>query len=223
MECSTRDFGECRLADICATGVEDWDLGEATHVRVSLPATVRNQVEMQARGYLLADRTLGASVPLKRPKVDFAALRRLPAQRSDGHAREILQIARAGFPEDRRFHLAPLCDDPQLFERILQDFLGNLRQPLVCQVGDEVAGFLALTGLEEKKPFVHLAATADRYRRAGAALSLYASAALLCQQAGCASLAGRISTTNMPALNLWTSLGASFSEPVDLFLRRARP
>ncbi len=223
MDHPARDYGDCRLADICATEVEDWDLGEATHVRVSLPATARNLAEMQARGYLLADRTLGASVPLKRARLDFAALRRLPAQRSDGHAREILQIARASFPEDRRFHLAPLCDDARFFEQVLQDFLGRLRQPLVCKVGEEVAGFLALTGLEEKKPFVHLAATADRFRRAGAALSLYAAAARLGQQADCASLAGRISTANVAALNLWASLGATFSEPIDVFLRRARP
>ncbi|MGI5845427.1 MAG: GNAT family N-acetyltransferase [Candidatus Xenobium sp.] len=218
-----RDYGECRLADIRANSVEDWPLAGATHVRVRLPATVPNQVQMQARGYLLADRTLGASIPLKRAKVDFQALIRLPACRSEGHIEEIYEIARSSFPVDRRFHLAPLCDDPRLFERILREWTRVLEAPFVCKIGGEVAGFLALTGLEEKKPFVHLAAVAERFRMSGAALSLYATAAASCQEAGFATLTGRISTSNLPALNLYASLGASFSDPIDIFLRREEP
>jgi hypothetical protein len=215
-----REYGDCRLADIRATSVETWDTGGATHVRVSLPATVGNQVEMQARGFLLADRTIGASIPLKRAKVDFATLCRIPAFRSDEHAQEIFDIACASFPVDRRFHVAPKCDDRALFERILREWTTDLESPFVCKIGDEVAGFLALTGLEQGRPFVHLAAVAEKFRMAGAALSLYASAASCCQQAGCPSLCGRISSMNMPALNLYASLGASFSDPVDLFLRK---
>ena len=53
----------------------------------------------------------------------------------------------------------------------------------------------------------------------GAAMGLYAHAIEISRERGFKTLEGRISSINMPVMNLYASFGAQFSEPEDVFLR----
>jgi GNAT superfamily N-acetyltransferase len=69
---------------------------------------------------------------------------------------------------------------------------------------------------------IHLAATDKKYRATGVGVSLYANAAIVGKQHGYGWLHGRIHTLNIPVINLYASLGATFSNPLDVFLKEIK-
>ena len=80
-------------------------------------------------------------------------------------------------------------------------------------------GFLDLESYGEKNCFIHLAAVKERYRAAGAAVSLYAYAILVAQGRSYEKVYGRISSANTAVMNLYSLLGGTFNNPVDVFVR----
>ena len=180
-------------------------------------ADAKTEISMQKNGYFFADRTLLASINLSRCTIDAKKLIRMPIQRTKKYKDEIFEIAKKSFPYDRRFHLNPDCDD-KIAEIEIKKWVYELDEVLVCFYKDILIGFLALKETDKDTLFVHLAAVDEKYRLTGAAMSLYARAIEIAQEKGYKKLEGRISTQNTPVMNLYAHLGASFSEPEDIFI-----
>lgn len=212
-----RVYGSIRLLDMECERPYDWETGDATHVRVSMPADCESEMEMARRGFFLADRTLGVSINLSRSTVDFASLVRNEPRITDEKREEVLAIARQSFPTDRRFHVSPALD-PMVADAVLAGWVKGLSPYYLCEHRGQPIGFLALTG-EGNRRFVHLAAVLKRYRASGAALSLYAAACRDCKMQGVQFLDGRVSTVNPAVMNLYAFLGAKFSDPMDVYLK----
>lgn len=215
-------YGPIRLLNIEADSPELPDLHGASHVRVSLPAGRTGQEALEAQGFTFGDRTLKVSIIPARQKIDYQRLVRLEPDITQGGGAEILSIAQSSFPTDRRFQVAPNYDD-RLAAIILKAWVDDLEEVLVCRLKGEVAGFLALKDLGDKKISVHLAAVAEKYRSAGVALSLYAAAVGRAVKLGFEVVEGRISTSNMPVMNLYAYLGGVFSDPLDIYLKEIEP
>lgn len=188
------------------------------YYRVELPSAPDNCAEMQKKGYIFADRTLGVAISLKRTELDFRKLIRFEIRPEDPNNEAILEIALSSFPSDRRFHVRPKPDD-EVGEAVIRRWVKELTEVYVCVHKGEIVGFLDLEPYGEKDCFIHLAAVRERYRAAGAAVSLYAHAVLTAKEKGCEKLCGRISSTNTAVMNLYARLGATFGEPRDVFVR----
>lgn len=213
-----KNIGSIQLADIAADAPENWQINNATHARVILPAKPSYEHGMWRWGYFLADRTLEAVISVASCKIDQAKMIRLPVKQEDNCKEEIFEIAVASFVNDRRFMITAE-PNPQIEAEIIRKYVNNLSEPLVCRFHDKIIGFLGLKKADDDTLFVYLAAVLEKYRTTGAALALYASAILLAQKEGYKKLAGRISSLNMPVMNLYASLGARFAKPEDIFLK----
>ena len=183
-----------------------------------MPANADNEINMQKDGYFFADRTLHASINLSRFTIDTKKLIRLNIVSTKEHKEEIFEVARKSFPYDRRFHLTPETDN-KAAEIEIKKWVENLDDVLVCFYKDSVIGFLALKETDSETLFVHLAAVDEKYRLTGAAMSLYARAVEIAKEKGYKKLDGRISSQNTAVMNLYAYLGASFSDPEDIFIK----
>ena len=188
-------------------------------VRVELPSAAINGVAMKVRGYSFGDRTLGVAINLRKLPEDLDRMIRFEVRQARAEDMEtILEIALNSFPTDRRFHVKPEPDQKTANE-IIRDWVERLTDVYVCIHKETVVGFLDLESVGEQDQFIHLAAVTERYRAAGAALSLYASAVKTARENGKARLLGRISSTNTAVMNLYARLGGAFSDPIDVFLK----
>lgn len=191
----------------------------AGFVRVEIPSAPCNSVIMKEKGFSFGDRTLGVAISLRRMEMDLNRMIRFEvrkAQKEDMEA--VLQIALSSFPADRRFHIRPEPDQ-RVADVVIREWVKNLTNVYVCLHKETVVGFLDLESVGEQDCFIHLAAVTERYRSAGAALSLYASAIKIAQEMGKARVLGRISSMNTAVMNLYARLGGVFSDPVDVFLK----
>lgn len=173
---------------------------------------------LRQKNYVFADRTVKASIPLK-ASTDFKKFCRLEIEESQLNAR-IAEIAKENFVEDVRFFVS----FPPKFETgLLENYLAQMKTCYVCHCKDEIAGFIEVVEIEDKNKrwegVIRLAAVDAKYRLSGAALSLYAGVADLFKQKNFRKIEGRVSCRNMPALNLYGSLGATFSGPLDIYIR----
>lgn len=214
-----KEYGEdIRLLNIEAEKPFDWGAGDATHIRVSLPASAENMLKMQQRGFFHADRMLDVSINLVRSKLDFKSMIRI-APRITSECREnVLSIAQNSFSADRRFNIGAM-PNREISDKVIAGWISELSEYYLCEYKEEPIGFLALKQQDDKKAFIHLAAVLERYRASGAALSLYAAAANDCRERGFSQLNGRISSANTPVMNLYAFLGATFSNPTDVYLK----
>jgi len=212
-------YGHIVLADIQADKPGSWDFQEASHVRIQLPASPSSVVAMQEAGFLWADRTLKTSIVLSRCDADLGRMIRLPVIETPDFKDDVFRIACASFSYDRRFHIEPVCS-ASTAALVLREWVDKLGDVLVCRFRDVPVGFLALKQTAEDTLFVHLAAVEEKYRMTGAAMTLYAKACTLARERGFKKLEGRISSQNTAVMNVYAAFGASFSEPVDIFLKR---
>ena len=213
-----RVYGNIKLLDIHASVIENWEEEDATNVRVWLPSKPEYVVEMQKRGFCFADRTLGVSINLVRSSLDYKKFVRLQIVDTDEYKKDILEIAKTEFTYDRRFHITQRCN-ASIAALVLEEWINEISSSLVCVYKNIPIGFLVLEQAAADSMFVHLAAVKREYRLSGAAISLYAHAAFLAQQRGFRKLEGRVSSMNPPVMNLYACLGASFGEPVDVYLK----
>ena len=191
---------------------------EATHIRIKTPAVEKMQFCYEEQGFFHADRMLKASISLKRLAVDVDKMIRLEVKKTDECREDILRIALKSFPVDRRFHVAKHCDN-SIAEKIITGWVKDIKEVYVCFFKGIPVGFAALEETAENVYEIRLAAVDEKYRMSGAAVSLYAFLVRECKALGGKVLYGWISSVNMPVMNLYISLGASFSEPSDIFLR----
>ena len=216
-----RRYGDNFLADIEAVAPENWDFANATCVRIQMPTKTSSELEMQLRGFILADRTLKASISLAKCPADLAKWIRLPIVETTEYKDEILRIAVDSFGYDRRFHFLPRCSQ-KIATQVLKEWVEKLDTVLVALFREQPIGFLALREVTSDILFVHLAAVEEKYRMTGAAMALYSRACQLAQERSYKKLEGRISSQNTPVMNLYVAFGAIFSEPKDIFLKEVR-
>lgn len=186
--------------------------------RAEIPSAPENASEMFRKGYIFADRTLGVEVNLNQSRVDYAKLVRFEIRRTDTISEEIADIALSSFPSDRRFHVTAK-PDMRIAAPIIRKWLDDLSEVYVCIHKEHTAGFLGLVPCGENACFVHLAAVGEKYRAAGAAVSLYAGAFTAAKERGFQRVCGRVSTSNTAVMNLYSRLGGVFMNPVDVFVR----
>lgn len=190
----------------------------SSYYRVELPYNPNNYAVMSEKGYLFADRTIGVSISLRKNDIDYSKMIRFDISEASDSRDSILDIALRSFTFDRRFHVKSIPDDA-VAAKIIEGWVESLSQPYVCIHKDEVVGFLDLEPFGEKDCFIHLAAVKERYRAAGAAVSLYAYAILKAKEKECDKICGRISSGNIAVMNLYARLGGVFSDPLDVFVR----
>ncbi|MCR4818817.1 MAG: GNAT family N-acetyltransferase [Fretibacterium sp.] len=213
-------YDDVCLIDIKADKPDELDGVEGGNIRAELPANAAFVAEMTRRGYVFGDRTICVSINLLKSKVDYRALSRFEVRESEDCRDDVLKIAVSSFPTDRRFHIRPELDST-LAAKIIESWVGRLKSPFVCLRGGQVMGFLCMERGEESAT-IALAAVDERFRAAGVGLSLYAGALNEMKGRGCKRVEGRISSVNTPVMNLYAFLGASFSNPRDIYLREVR-
>lgn len=214
-----KQYGNIVLADIIADRPAEWDISDATHVRVSLPSGIKHMSAMQQRGYQFADRMLDVTIGLKKVSPDLKKSVRMQPVLVSGHKEEIKELAAKSFATDRRFHVElEYC--PEIAKQIIGGWVDEIPEFYVCLYKESIIGFLALKEAEDgKSASIHLAAVEERYRTSGAAMSLYANAVQVGAEKGYQSITGCISSCNMAVMNLYAYLGAAFSSPRDIYLR----
>ena len=213
-----KEYNHIKLADFEANTIDNFANAEADVIRVKLLASSENEFIMQKQGFLFADRTIKVSISVNKCSLDLDKFIRLPIEETKNYKEDIFKIAVDSFLYDRRFHILPQCNR-EVAAAVLQEWINGLDDVLVCKYKDKVIGFLALKETEHDSLFVHLAAVDAKYRLMGAAMALYAQAIKTAKERGYKKLEGRISSQNMAVMNIYATLGASFSEAQDIFLK----
>lgn len=215
-----KQYGRIHLYNIEADAPGQWDIKEATHVRVSLPVNVAYMIEMQERGYQFVDRMLHVTINLKRYSFDLSQCIRMSPILTAEYKDEIKELAVDNFDTDRRFHVE-IDYNQEIAGAIIDEWVEEIPEFYVCLYKEHVIGFLALKEQEDRKSAeIYLAAVEKRYRTSGAALSLYANALKIGLEKGYHSITGYISSNNTSVMNLYSYLGGIFSAPTDIFLRK---
>lgn len=192
---------------------ETYNINGARYEREVLPSCADVEFKMTQNGWYFADRTLKVSISLSKVTMDLKRLQRMPIVETSDYKEDIFRIAHESFTRDRRFHVAPKCNQ-DVSAVVLRQWVKALGPTLVCLYHNKPVGFLNLKG-----NVVHLAAVEEKYRVSGAAMGLYARAIELCKERGYKIMEGRISSLNTSVINLYASFGAQFSEPQDIFLK----
>lgn len=198
-----------------------WETGDEPVQWLVAPECLDLAEFLRGRGFCMIDRTIRATIPLKKG-MDFSRFRRIPLEELERPTERIYEIAGQSFLLDSRFFAMATAGTEELRKRI-RAFVDGMGAFFVCRCRGEIAGFLEVVRDEDfpdKQASIRLAAVDEAYRAAGAALSLYAGAAEQCRQQGIQRLWGRISSRNMAVMNLYAALGASFSLPQDVYVRR---
>ncbi len=220
MTLTTLEYPGFELLQIRAERASEIHAPETSdYIRVELQPGRENIKAMNDRGYTFADRTIGVSINLRRVNLDYEKMVRFSMQKALLEDKpEILRIAESSFPSDSRFHIRPQLDQ-NTASVILKSWVENLTDCYVCLNKEKVIGFIDLEELSETETFIHLAAVEERYRAAGAALSMYAYVVSRAKEHGYQKISGRISSSNTAVMNLYSYLGGAFCEPLDVFVK----
>lgn len=215
-------YGSINLFSIQDSTICEWEIPvEATHAKIVLPASPITDFCMAEKGYILGDRTVLCSIPTRHLSDDLERGIRAKASMEKANHEAMFELSKSAFWGDRRFYITPDCNQ-EVAECVLNSWISDLSETLVCRIKDKYAGFLALTQDDDSTLCVNLAATDEHFRLAGAAMALYTQAMRIAHERNYTKLVGRISTRNIPVMNLYAHLGAKFSEPLDIFLKEIR-
>ena len=196
--------------------MESYNINGKRYEREVLPSCADTEYEMVQKGWYFADRTLKVSIPLSKVTMDLKRFQRMPIVETTDYKEDIFRIAHESFTRDRRFHVAPKCNQ-DVSAIVLRQWVDELGLTFVCLYHEKPIGFLNL-----RENFVHLAAVEAKYRVTGAAMGLYARAIEEVRERGFKTLEGRISSLNAPVMNVYATFDAQFSEPQDIFLKDLR-
>ena len=204
-----------KLNDQILENISDFQEVSADYSRCFIDSARTDLAEfLYKKNFAFADRSMLATIPLKSSS-DFQKFCRLKIELCETNER-IHEIAKKSFTQDARFWISfPL----EMNEEIFEDYFAEMKNCYVCRVKNDIAGFIQLVE-ENSEAVIRLAAVDEKFRLSGAALSLYAGAADLLKQKNFRKLVGRISTKNMPVINLYSTLGANFSKPQDIYIRK---
>lgn len=192
---------------------------DASFVQVRMPAGRCEAKQMRLAGLEFLDRYIVASVSV--PKCNYAVeKKRLDVCREWSHRDRVLNVAFESFNRDRRFCWSSDAD-PASTKGVLSDYLDASRAS-----GDTMfqgysqttlVAFLVLEQFDDEA-IVRLAAVDAKYRALGVAVELYCAALDHCREKGIRTLSGRVSTSNTSALNIYSLLGARFSQAEDVYI-----
>ena len=178
--------------------------------------------ELIDRGYVFADRTIQTSINLKHVG-EIGSMCRLPLERLNEPNERIYEIALDSFQSDSRF-FATMPPNNQSRRQLIRAYVDEINVVYVCRYKGEIIGFIEVIDIENASGgadgFVRLAAVDEKYRRTGAALSMYAGVVRLYREKGYGKILGRISGRNMSVMNVYRVLGASFANPEDVYIIR---
>lgn len=205
------------LCNIETNEINDLNYYDNTYIRVKLPALYENQSHMRKLGFTWVDRMLLASINLKK-NADLSKMIRLKVVETNDYLKDIYRIAYESFPIDRRFHVTKDYND-YIAKQIINYYIEEVQIWLICFFKDVPIGFVGLIEKNENVMEIHLAAVDEKYRSTGAANSLYAYTCDYCKNRNYKKLIGRISSVNMSVMNLYISLGATFSQPEDIYVK----
>lgn len=194
---------------------------EEEHVRLSIPSERDIQPELFQAGYTLADRTIEVKVPLERNKVDFAKFCRMSVTLEQADKEQVYELALKNFGSDYRFLVSFSEHRAELYQGILKQWIAEQTDIFICRYKGKLAGFADVRLQEEYAgaPFIYLAAVDEMYRASGMAMSLYAFVFRYMKEQGYKYAYGRISSKNMAVMNLYTSFGAMFAKPYDIYIK----
>lgn len=212
---------DIRLMNIYTDEVQDWDTAHATNLRLSVPCDFKYKKELERQGYIFADRMYDVSVNLMRSKIDYAKMVRITPEYTKENRQEIKDIAHECFLTDRRFHV-DIEYNQNKADIIMDNWIDKLDGSYICRYKEDAVGFIAIKSEDDKQAYIHLAAVREKYRPAGIALSMYAYAIQQCREKGYRNVKGYISSRNIPVMNLYTYLGASFEAATDVYLKEVR-
>lgn len=217
-----KEYPHLRYASIELEAGEEIPAGNFEYIRLSVPESFQRNREMTEAGFALIDRTVEVKVPIAGGKVDFSRFCRLPVVRSGENIERVRRIAKESFREDHRFLVTFSAEGGRLAEALIDAWVDETDVTFQCRCKDDVAGFADVVCSEQYggMPFIRLAAVAPAYRIAGAAMSLYAAVFAHFRDAGARAVYGRISTRNMAVMNLYSSFGAQFAKPYDIYIKR---
>lgn len=210
-----KDFSLC---NITATEFSLFDFHNCDYVRIKLPSIYDNQKKMLENNYVWVDRMLRASINLQRSNVNYKKMIRLNIEETSNHIDIVRKIAYESFPIDRRFHVTKEYN-AKIAKQIIDYYINNVERWLICFFKDTPIGFIGLVEKDTNEMEIYLAAVDKKYRSSGAANSLYAYACEYCKERNYKKLYGSISSVNMSVMNLYISLGATFLEPKDIFVK----
>ncbi len=197
---------------------------EADIIRVEVAANAENEYFMQKNNFYFADRTIKTSLSLSKLPKNIEKMQRVEIIEAHTNREKIKTIAYNSFHTDRRFHLLEKCDNDFAEIRISQyiDDLFALDKSKIkiyqAIFEDNSIGFLALKEISEENVCIYLAAVEEKFRLLGTAQALYAKAIIEASKKY-KIIEGRISSNNMPVMNLYASFGAKFSSPQNVFLK----
>ncbi len=201
--------------------IEEWAAFRVKPSKVVVDSDAKEIAELlRNEGYFMVDRTIKATIPIKKDR-DFSRLCRIPLERINELENRIYEIAKQAFLPDSRFFDKTNTSDDEKRGSICA-FVDEMKSFYICRFRGEIAGFLeVLPDVEnQNQAIIRLAAVDEKYRVAGVAASLYAGAVEKCREQGIKKLWGRISSRNMSVMNLYASMGAAFSQPLDVYVRR---
>ena len=207
------------LREIVMDEVRDFPLDGCDYIRVKTPARYEFQDDLEKKGFFRADRMLKVSINLRHIDPEIDKKIRQQVVPTTENKDEIFAIAKKSFPVDRRFHIAREYDD-ELAASVIRHRMEEIEEYFVVLYKDMPIGFAGISEIEEKVFEIKLAAVDEKYRMIGAAVSLYNFLVKEYASRGGKQLIGWISTVNCPVMNLYSALGAAFSEPSDIFLKK---
>ncbi len=186
-------------------------------IRVQLPAEIENENHMFSNAYYFADRLITCQISLSSLPEDILKKQRVEIIESSEYRDRVKKIASEAFKSDRRFHLLKKTN-AEIASAIISNYVDELDKYYLALFENEIIGFLALKECSENKIAIHLAAVDEKYRLTGAAQSLY-TRAIADSAHKYKVLEGKISTNNMPVMNLYASFNARFSMPENIYLK----
>ncbi len=209
-----------QIETIKLNSIEDWPAHYLPDQFIIESENLELAKFLRKHDYHMIDRTIRATIPLKKSS-DFSLFCRIPLEQMEKTTESIYKIAEAAFLLDSRFYRCASASKAEICQSI-RLFVSGMKSFSICSCKGSIAGFLEIAEDHEhpeKQAFIRLAAVDEAYRTAGAALSLYAGAAELCRKRELKRLWGRISSRNTAVMNIYAALGASFSQPWDVYVK----
>lgn len=191
-------------------------------IATSDPDDTQRIKELSRHGFIFLDRTLLETIETRKLNDRLLRMIRYDVSEDDTFTDDVFDLAKRTFEKDRRFHLKPDYDKndaAHLIDRYIKYFETQESILFKCKYKEQLAGFIIISNLGSSSCENVLGAVAPEFQSRGAAVSLYVYMVKALREKGFEQITGRISTKNSASLNLHILLGATFSKPLDTYIK----